>query len=87
MVQHHGSHNNILIARKDIQKLKGDCCSGFKIRAQAHRFKNTQKLQSLFKSERNIKTAIAHSIYRDDHRRKQGGTYIILFDQLVNLLY
>ena len=67
--------------------MKADGYAGTERRAQWDLLNNGSQLKQLFKSEVMARTVTAHNKHENDMRAQEGGTGMVVFDQLAGLIH
>ena len=78
--------DKIILARKFLRRIKADGYAGVECRSQWDLLKNGSQLKQLFQSEVAVRAVTAHNEHEDDMRAQEGGTGMVVFDQLASLI-
>ena len=75
------------MARKFLRRIKADGYAGAECRSQWDLLNNGSQLKQLFQSEVATRAVTAHNEHEDDMRAQEGGTGMVVFDQLAGLIH
>ena len=80
-------NDKIILARKFLRRIKADGYAGAECRSQWDLLNNGSQLKQLFQSEVATRAVTAHNEHEDDMRAQEGGTGMVVFDQLAGLIH